>query len=52
MMLLIVTLLTFTIVAAIILSGYYIVTAESPAAQRLKQLVPEAATPNEKSDVG
>jgi tight adherence protein C len=37
------TLLTFLIVAAIVLSGYYMVTAESPTTERLRKLVP--ATP-------
>jgi tight adherence protein C len=35
---------TFVVVTAIVLSGYYTVTAESVVAQRLRTLVPEAAT--------
>ena len=38
---LLLTLLTFGIVAVAIVSGYYWVSAESPVAQRLKRLVPE-----------
>jgi tight adherence protein C len=37
------TLLTFLVVAAIVLSGYYMVTAESPTTERLRKLV--SATP-------
>jgi tight adherence protein C len=33
--------LTFLLVAAVVLSGYYAVTAESPVEQRLRTLVPE-----------
>src|SRR5262245_5972938 len=43
-MLLFMTVVAFLVVTAIILSGYNIVTAESAASQRLKQLVPESTT--------
>jgi tight adherence protein C len=39
-MLTLVTLITFLVAMGVILSGYYLVTAESAATQRLRQLVP------------
>lgn len=38
------TALTFILVAGIVLSGYYAVTAESPVAQRLRTLAPEVSS--------
>src|SRR5437867_383649 len=41
MMVMLITMVIFLAVTALVLSGYYAVTAESPAAQRLRRLVPE-----------
>lgn len=38
-----ITVLTFAIVAALVLSGYYAVTAESPVEERLRRLMPSPA---------
>ncbi len=44
MVLMLVTVAVFLAVTGVVLSGYAAMTAESPAAQRLRQLVPEVAT--------
>jgi tight adherence protein C len=41
MTIMLITMVIFLAVTAVVLSGYYAVTAESPAAQRLRRLVPE-----------
>src|SRR5262245_48279967 len=43
-MVMLVTLVTFMVATGIVLSLYYAATAESPATQRLRRLLPETAT--------
>ncbi len=43
MALVLITVATFLVVSGIVVSGYYAATADSPVAERLKRLVPEAA---------
>jgi tight adherence protein C len=45
MPLMLITVITFLVVSAIVLSGYYLITAESLTSERLRRLVPPSGTP-------
>jgi len=51
-MLTLVTAFSFIVVVTLVLSGYYVVTAESPLEQRVRSLVPEPAAQPQKQKAG